>query len=83
MASYHSLMHAFRVPSNTIYIFIPEVCEAIAAEFDEEVIDNPTTPDQSKTKASLFSVRWQFYHCVGVLDGKNIAMKCPPRGNSI
>ncbi len=81
--NYHSLMYGFRVPHNTISLFIREVCEAIIAEFAEEVIACPTTPDEWKTIADKFSHRWQFHHCIGALDGKHIAMKCPNKAGSL
>lgn len=80
--SYHSLMYAFRVPHNTISLFIPEVCEAIIAEFAQDVMTCPTTPDQWGSIARKFSQRWNFHHCVGALDGKHIAMRCPANGGS-
>lgn len=55
-----------------------QVCEAIVAELAEEVMDLPTTPQQWKAKASVFSNKWQFHNCIGALDGKHIAIKCPP-----
>ena len=60
--NYHSLMYSFRVPHNTISKVIPEVCEAIIAEFAEEVIECPTTEQQWRGIADQFSNRWQFQH---------------------
>ena len=70
--NYHSLMYSFRVPHNTISKVIPEVCEAIIAEFADEVIECPTTEQQWRGIADQFSNRWQFQHCLGALDGKHI-----------
>jgi len=81
--NYHSLMYAFRVPHNTISLFIPEVCEAIIEEYAQEVIACPSTPQQWKDIADNFSTRWNFHHCLGALDGKHIAIKCPPNAGSI
>ena len=39
--SYHSLSYAFRVPHNTISLFIREVYAAIIAEYEEEVVSLP------------------------------------------
>ena len=81
--SYHSLMYAFRVPHNTISKFIPEVCEAITQEYSSEVIACPTKSEEWKAIADQFSARWNFHHCLGALDGKHIAMQCPPMTGSI
>ena len=55
--SYHSLMYGFRVPSNTICKFVPEVCEAIVAEYSSEVITCPTTPAEWRPIAEQFARR--------------------------
>jgi len=81
--SYHSLMYAFRVPHNTISLFIPKVCEAIQEEYSREVISCPTTPQEWKAISNHFAARWNFQHCVGALDGKHIAIKCPRQTGSI
>ena len=55
--SYHSLMYGFRVPHNTISLAIREVCEAIIAEYADEVIQAPTTEPQWRGIAKQFSTR--------------------------
>jgi hypothetical protein len=80
--NYHSLMYAFRVPHNTISLMIAEVCEAIIAELADEVIECPTIEDHWRRIAEQFSRRWQFHHCLGALDGKHVAIKCPSNGGS-
>lgn len=80
--SYKSLQYGFRVAHNTISLIIPETCEAIFQEYKHEVLSCPKTPDEWKKVASLFSKRWHFHHTVGALDGKHIAIRCPPNGGS-
>ena len=46
--SYHSLAFDFRVAHKTILLFVPEVCDAIVAEFKEELTTTPSTPDEWK-----------------------------------
>ena len=62
--SYKSLMYGFRVAHNTISNIIPEVCEAIIAEYAEDVISCPTTPEEWREVAQLFETRWNFPHCM-------------------
>ena len=81
--SYHSLMYGFRVAHNTISKVIRQVCHAIVAEFAEELIPCPQTPEEWKTIAKHFGDRWQLHNCVGALDGKHIAIQCPPRGGPL
>ena len=70
--SYKSLMYGFRVAHNTISNIIPEVCEAIIAEYAEDVISCPTTPEEWREVAQLFEARWNIPHCIG-----------PPKGGSL
>lgn len=81
--SYHSLMYFFRVPHNSISLHIKEVCEAIIDAYVGEVMETPTTPNGWRQVAQDFWDRWQFPHCCGALDGKHIAIKCPPNSGSI
>ena len=43
--SYHSLTYSFQVPHNTISHFVKDMCEAIVAEYQQEVFNFPTTLD--------------------------------------
>ena len=57
--SYHSLTFDFRVVHNTISLFfVPEVCDAIVAEFKEELMTTPSTPANDNPSGSCpMSVR--------------------------
>ena len=80
--SYHSLMYGFRVAHNTISKVVKEVCEAIVAEYANEVIMCPTTEAEWREVAELFQRRWNFPHCLGALDGKHVAVRKPRKGGS-
>ena len=79
---YKSLEYGFRVAHNTISSIIPEVCGAIFSEYQDELLTFPTTPDQSKEKATQFSRHWNFHHTTVALDGKHVAIRCPPDSGS-
>ena len=81
--SYHSLMYGFRVAHNTISILIRDVCEAIIAEYAEELVRCPVTPDEWRRVADQFGTRWQLSHALGAIDGKHIAIRCPRQGGSL
>jgi hypothetical protein len=81
--SYRSLMYGFRVAFTTICNFIPEVCEVIIQEYSEEVLSCPTTPEEWKQVADLFASRRNFLNCVGVIDGKHVAIRCPANADSV
>ena len=80
--SYKSLMFQFRVAHNTICNFIPDVCEAIFEEYNREVIVCPASSEEWLKVAEGFEKCWNLPHCVGAIDGKHIAMRCPPNGGS-
>lgn len=80
--SYKSLSYSFRVAPNTISKIVPETCEAIVAEFGEDVIRFPSTVAEWKEVAAGFSDRWHFHHTLGAIDGKHVRIRCPDFGGS-
>ncbi len=81
--SYHSLMYNFWVSHNTISSIVRDVCQAIIDEYAREVIAAPTTEAEWLHIADLFSSQWNFHNCLGAMDGKQIAIKCPKGGGSL
>ena len=75
--SYKSLQYGFRVAYNTISKIIPDTIPAILNEYMEESMPCPKTPDQWREVAESFGKRWNFHNCIGAIDGKHIAIKCP------
>ena len=64
----------------------PEVCDAIVEAYADEVIACPKTPQEWQPIADQFAKRWNFHNCVGAIDGKHVALTCPPpppKGGSI
>ena len=55
--SYHSMSYAFRVPHNTIFLFVKEVPEAIVDEYADEVVSLPTTEDGWRELGKKFGTR--------------------------
>ena len=81
--SYHDLAFAFRVPHNTISLFVPEVCHAIFMEYQDEVWVTPSTEDGWRDVADDFERKWNFPHCCGALDGKHIAIQKPAKSGTL
>ena len=73
----------WRAAYNTIGMFVPEVCEAIVAEYAEEVFRTPTTIDGWREVAQAFQDGWNFPHVCGALDGKHVAIRKPRHSGSI
>ena len=72
----------FCVPHNTLSLIIREVCNAIIAEFRDDLKMLPRDPKAWREVADGFSTRWNFEHCLGAIDGKHIAIKKPKGSGS-
>ncbi|XP_068235466.1 uncharacterized protein [Palaemon carinicauda] len=80
--SYQSLQYSFRVEASTICKFIPEVCKAIIAVYNDKVLHCPKTEEDWKEVAARFTSRWNYHNCLGAVDGKHIAIKKPSNAGS-
>ncbi|XP_071499235.1 putative nuclease HARBI1 [Diadema antillarum] len=81
--SYKSLQFGFRVSHSTISIFITEVCQAIVDTFSADVMVCPVTAEAWKKVSEGFKTKWNFPHCVGAIDGKHVAIRCPRKAGSV
>ncbi|KAJ8023759.1 hypothetical protein HOLleu_36293 [Holothuria leucospilota] len=59
--SYKSLQFSFCVVQNTISLFIPEVCQAVIDEHQDEVFDFPTIPGGWREAGTIHAQRWNFH----------------------
>ena len=82
-ASYKTLQYSFRVAHNSIALFIPEVCQAIVDEYEDQVLAFPRNPDDWRDFAGKFSEKWNFHHTCGALDGKHVAIRCPRKSGTL
>lgn len=81
-SKYASMKFGWRVPHNTQSIIVRDVCKAIQAEYLQELMTCPSTPEGWKDVAQQFEARWNLPHAVGALDGKHVACRCPPKTGS-
>ncbi|XP_068082458.1 uncharacterized protein [Anabrus simplex] len=79
--SFRSLALLFRVPHNSISVFLPEVLAAIF-EVLQSFMKVPDTTSQWNEFQKGFEYKWNFPHCCGALDGKHIRIKRPPNSTS-
>ena len=80
--SYKSLQYGFRVAHNTISVLVPATCQAILDELEDEVMHLPSTTEEWRSIADKFARRWNFFNTVGAIDGKHVAIRCPPNQGS-
>ncbi|XP_033752818.1 uncharacterized protein LOC117336159 [Pecten maximus] len=81
-AKYMDMRYGWRVPHNTISKIVREVCGAIVDEYMNEVMAVPTSPEEWRVIADGFRTKWNFPHTLGALDGKHVAVRCPPKSGS-
>ena len=79
---YMDMRYGWRVAHNTLSKVVREVCNAIIHVYKREVLPLPTTPEEWKAIADKYQRRWNFPNTIGALDGKHVAIKCPPRSGS-
>lgn len=71
----------YRVSKQAFGLIIDQVCTAILAEMNDEI--PKLTKEQWVEVSNQFNTKWNFPNCVGAIDGKHIAIKCPPRAGSL
>ncbi len=77
-------MHiAWRVGYSTIGKVVMAVCEAIIAEFEDEVLRIPRDAADWRAVARRFEERWNLPHCLGAFDGKRCKISQPPHSGSL
>ena len=80
---YKSLKYSFRMSDSTISIFIPEVCQALANELVDQVVDTPVRANARLTIEEILRKRWNVPHALGALDGKHVHIKCLAQWGSL
>ncbi|XP_064102690.1 uncharacterized protein LOC135212852 [Macrobrachium nipponense] len=80
---YTSLQYSFIVSKSSICRFIPVVCQTIIDIYKPEVMKCPKTPEEWNDVAKRFASKWNYFNCVGALDGKNVTIKKPKGGGSL
>ncbi len=81
--SFYSLMYGFRVTHNMINLIARDMCKAVIAIYEDEVVSCHNIDSYWHRIANRFSERWQFHHALWPLDGKHIAIKCPKKARSL
>lgn len=74
-----SLRLTYRIGQSTISGIIKEVCVAIFDVLREEYLKMPSCENEWKVVANDFGQRWNFYNCIGAMDGKHFKIDPPLR----
>lgn len=77
-----SLHFHFRVGQSTISGIIREVCQALHSVLKETYLRFPTSHEEWRNIASECGSRWNFYNCIGAMDGKHVLIEPPINSGS-
>ncbi|KAE8740687.1 hypothetical protein FOCC_FOCC013779 [Frankliniella occidentalis] len=77
-----SLHFQFRVGQSTISGIIKEVCEALYTVLKGTYLRFPESHEEWQNIAFECGSRWNFYNCIGAMDGKHILIEPPIKSGS-
>ena len=72
---------SFKIGKETVRSIILDVAEILRTTLFEFYVSEPNTGDFEQIEKD-FSQLWNFPNCVGAVDGKHIAIQCPPNCGS-
>lgn len=75
--SQESLRLSFRIGQSTISGIIKEVCSAIIRVLQDDYLRTPRTAEEWQNVARDYGDRWNFYNCIGAMDGKHFKIDPP------
>lgn len=81
--SQQSMSFSYRISKTCVSNIIQETCQAIWDALSYEYLQTPTSADDWKNISKEFMELWNFPHCLGAIDGKHIAIKCPASSGSL
>lgn len=77
-----SIAWSYKLGKTTVRNIILETCEVIWRLLSPVYVSEPTE-SQYKDIANDFFNMWNIPNCVGAIDGKHIAIKCPAKSGSL
>ncbi|EZA55093.1 hypothetical protein X777_05365 [Ooceraea biroi] len=81
--SQESLRLTYRIGQSTISGIIKEVCITIINVLSQEYLRMPLCEDEWRVVANDFVHRWNFYNCIGAMDGKHFKIDPPLKSGSL
>jgi hypothetical protein len=72
----------FRLGNSTVCNIVRQTCQGIWDALNESFLKPPKTAGEWKKIAQGMFDDWDFPNCLGALDGKHIAIECPPNSGS-
>ena len=82
--AFNTIGTSYRMSGTTVGRIVKETCSVLwDVLLENGYLSVPQSTDEWKKLATDFETRWNFPNCVGAIDGKHVAIQCPPRGGSI
>ncbi|XP_032791483.2 protein ALP1-like [Daphnia magna] len=78
----HTLAYGFRVASSTACLITRSTAIAIYEEFASKYLAVPNA-DKWRRVVQEYYTKWNYPNCCGAIDGKHIAIICPPHSGSL
>lgn len=76
-----SIAYSFRIGASTATEIVNETTKALYEVLAPECLKVPGTHEWRRIAEDFWN-RWNFPHCCGAIDGKHIALKCPPKSGN-
>lgn len=73
----------FRLGQSTISGIIREVSAALLTVLKNDFLCFPTSEEEWRIVANEFGEKWNFYNCVGAMDGKHVKIDPPLKSGSL
>lgn len=80
--SIQSIAWSYKLGKTTVRNIIFETCEVLWRLLSPIYVSEPTTSQYIDIEKD-FRNMWNIPNCVGAIDGKHIALKCPPNSGSM
>ena len=75
--SQQSLSLSYCIGKSTVYQIVSETVLAIYNSLKDPYLKTPSSKEKWLNILARFEDTWNFPHCIGAIDGKNIKIKCP------
>lgn len=72
----------FRLGKSTVCNIVRQTCQGIWDALNVAFVKPPTSAEEWSNIARGMFEDWEFPNCLGALDGKHIAIECPPNSGS-
>jgi len=73
------LYHQFFVWDRALSLALSETCAALYAVLKDDHLSFPGSQEEWKAVAHDHGEQWNFFHCLGAMDGRHFVIQPPPQ----